>query len=107
MRRIDTIKRRLDVLGMAEKDIREVELDCPSPADSVAHVLTNMPPDDANVVELQWADEKPADDRQKIRWLRQYSREQLAEIRREWRASTGPRAKAALVELDRLEPLLA
>jgi len=106
MRKIDSITKRLDAIGAACGDWAAVEIGWQIPADSAASVLTNMPSDDPNVVELQWPDAKPADDGQKIRWLKQYSREQLEEIRAEWQASPGKRAKAALAELARLEPLL-
>jgi len=67
-----------------------------------------MSNDDPRVVELEWSDARSADDAEKIRWLMQYSPAQLDEIRCEWEAapSTHKRAKTALMELDRLMPML-
>jgi len=106
MRRIDTIKKRLDAIGASGRDWSEVKIDWPSRADSAAHILTGLPSDRPNVISLEWPDEKPATDGQKIRWLRQCPAAELEEIRAEWQASPGKRAKAALAELARLEPLL-
>jgi len=36
-----------------------------APANACAKVLTSMPSDDPSVIELEWNDEKPADDRGK------------------------------------------
>ena len=106
MRRIDSIKKRLDAIGASSHDWSEIEIEWQSRADTLASVLTGLPSDRPNVISLEWPDEKPATDGQKIKWLRQYSREKIAEFRQEWQASTGPRARAAITELDRLEPLL-
>jgi len=43
-----------------------------------------MKSDDADVIELSWGDEKPADASQKIRWSKHYTQEQISEIRENW-----------------------
>ena len=42
MRRIDTIKKRLDAIGASGRDWSEVKIDWPSRADSAAHILTSL-----------------------------------------------------------------
>jgi hypothetical protein len=106
MRRIDSIKKRLDAIGASSHDWSEIEIDWQSRADTLASVLTGLGPDDENAFEMTRDDEKPATDGEKIRWLRQCPAAELEEIRAEWQASPGKRAKAALAELARLEPLL-
>lgn len=71
-------------------------------ANATARILSGMKNDDPNVVELSWSDEKPADDGQKFRWLRQYTQEQISEMRAAWERSPCARDAVALRELDRL-----
>jgi len=44
---------------------RVVYMPSKAPANACAKVLTSMPSDDPSVIELEWNDEKPADDRGK------------------------------------------
>jgi len=106
MRRIDSIKKRLDAIGASSHDWSEIEIEWQSRADTLGSVLTNMGPDDPGVVELQRDDEQPATDGEKIKWIRQCPAAELEEIRAEWEASSGRRARAAIAELDRLMPQL-
>jgi len=108
MRRIDSIKKRLDAIGASSHDWSEIEIEWQSRADTLASVLTGLPSDsdNENEVTMEWPDEQPATDGEKIRWLRQCPAAELEEIRREWQRSPGPRARAAIAELDRLMPQL-
>ena len=76
-------------------------------ANATAAILTGMKSDNPNVIELSWSDEKPADDGQKIRWLKQYTHEQISEIRAAWERSPCVRDAVALRELDRLFGILS
>jgi hypothetical protein len=104
MKNLADIERRLTA---AEKDMMQHEvalkLDYASRADATAYVLTGLPNDDPNVYELHWSnDGQEKGDAQKIRWLGPCTPEQLKEIQNEWKSSDGPRARAALRELNRL-----
>lgn len=68
-------------------------------------ILTNMPPDD-DVYELRWPNESHSSDSMKLKWLGQYTPEQIEEMRSEWMKSNKPRAVAALKELNRLLTLV-
>jgi hypothetical protein len=53
-------------------------------------------------IKLHWGGKPLTSDSFKIKWLRQYQPEQIAEFRREWEESIQERDKIALRELDRL-----
>jgi hypothetical protein len=79
----------------------------PSQKDSTAYFLSGglekeEPLNGPFTIRLNWTDKPPSSDSFKLRWLRQYQPEQIAEFRREWMASTYERDKIALQELDRL-----
>jgi len=107
MRSVDSISKRL-----AEAEVRSkrgsdrVRISYTSAAKGTAQVLTNQYLRTPTKIELSWGDSRPATDREKIKWLRQYSPDRLAEFRRTWEASTCSRDRAALAELSRLLPML-
>lgn len=74
-------------------------------ANATARILSGMKSDDPNVIELSWSDEKPSNDGQKIRWLKQYTHEQISEMRAAWERSPCVRDAVALRELDRLQTM--
>ena len=81
----------------------------PSPADSTAYYLSGgMEPeehaDGPLIIKLSFG-RPPTSDAFKLRWLRQYQPEQIAEFRREWESSDCERDRVALAELDRLREL--
>jgi hypothetical protein len=97
------LERRLHAVEMRyHQSAIQVEIVYATRADATAQVLAGMKNDDPNVIELSWSDEKPADDRQKIRWLRQYTQEQISELEAAWERSPYVRDAVALKELDRL-----
>jgi hypothetical protein len=106
--RTDLIEKRLAAAEQKRK--RPVTIVCrfPSRADSCAYYLSGgMLKNEPGVYELTWGNEQPTTDIQNIRWLKQYTPAQIDEIRREWEASTFERDKIALLELDRLLPMIS
>jgi len=104
MKNFKVIEKRLESI---KKNIKSpntpYKLKYCSRTSATAYVLTGMP-NDSNVVELHWSNEpKTRTDAEKLRWLGQYNREQLAEIRADWESSSSRRDKAALEELNRLQ----
>ena len=84
----------------------------PPQSDSTAFYLSGgmekpAPADGPLTIKLSFGGKPPSDDSFKLRWLRQYQPEQIAEFRREWEESTCERDKVALQELDRLQPLMS
>jgi len=97
------LERRLHAIEMRyHQSAIEVEIVYATRADATARILSGMESDDPSVIELSWSDEKPADDRQKIRWLKQYTQEQISEMKAAWERSPYIRDAVALKELDRL-----
>jgi hypothetical protein len=79
----------------------------PTQADSTAYYLSGgmekpTPADGPLIIKLSFGGRPPTNDSFKLKWLRQYQPERIAEFRREWMASTYERDKIALQELDRL-----
>jgi hypothetical protein len=100
-------------LSAIEKRLAEAEKNRPRPiayrlhyasrANSTAFMLTGMLGDDPNTIELHWSNEsRTRTDTEKLRWLGQYTHEQIEKIRVNWTNSSSARDKAALQELDRL-----
>jgi hypothetical protein len=95
-RRIHAVERRYN------QSTIEFEVVYATMANATTGILSGMKSDDPNVIELSWSNEKPADDGQKIRWLKQYTQEQISEMRAAWERSPCIRDAVALRELDRL-----
>jgi len=97
------LERRLHAIEMRyHQSVIEVEIVYATRADATARILSGMESDDPSVIELSWSEEKPVDDRQKIRWLKQYTEEQISEMKAAWERSPYVRDTVALKELDRL-----
>jgi hypothetical protein len=98
----DRIEKRLAAVEQKRKEPVKIVCSFPSRADSSAYYLTNGTDKDDGVFHLHWAEKPPTSDAFKLRWLRQYRPEQIAEFRAEWEASPYDRDKAAHAELNRL-----
>ena len=100
------IEKRLAAVEQKRKTPGTIVSYFPSQADSTAFYLSGVEkPEPANgpfTIKLSFGGKPPSSDSFKLRWLRQYQPEQIAEFRREWMASTYERDKIALQELDRL-----
>ena len=101
------IEKRLAAVEQKRKTPGTIVSYFTSRADSTAYFLSGgmekeEPVDGPFEIKLNWSDKPPSSDSFKLRWLRQYQPEQIAEFRREWMASTYERDKIALQELDRL-----
>ena len=110
MKNMDSITKRLNEIAKKSRKRAEVSylLKYKSRADTTASILSgNMLKNEPGVYELTWGNEKPANEAQKINWLRQYRPEQIDEIRLAWEASTYERDRVALHELDRLRPMMS
>lgn len=108
MKNMDGITKRLNEVEKKSRGrVVTMHVAYKSRADTAAYLLSgNMLKNEPGVYELTWGNEQPASDAQKIKWIRQCKPDQLAEIRREWEASTYERDKIALVELYRLLPTM-
>jgi hypothetical protein len=105
--RTDQIEKRLAAVEQKRKTPGTIVNSFPSQADSTAFYLSGgmEKPEPVNgpfTINLHFGDKPPSSDSFKIRWLRQYQPEQIAEFRREWESSDCERDRVALAELDRL-----
>ena len=104
--RTENIEKRLAVAEQKRKRPVNIVGRFPSRADSTGYYLSGgMEKNEPGVFHLHWSDKPPTSDAIKLKWLRQYTTAQIAEIRHEWEASTFERDKIALLELDRLQTM--
>jgi hypothetical protein len=59
------------------------------------------------VIEIEWSHKPPTGDAVKLKWLRQYTHEEIDGFRQSWSKSDYERDKVALKELERLRTLRA
>jgi hypothetical protein len=108
-RSVEGISKRLEQAEMQSKRGSDrVRISYTSAAKATAQTLTGVYLRTPTKVELSWGDaeSRPASDRQKIKWLRQYNPNQIDEFRATWERSACSRDRAALAELSRLLPML-
>ena len=101
------IEKRLAAVEQKRKTPGTIVSYFPSRADSTAYFLSGGMEKEEPVngpfnIKLNWTDKPPSSDSFKLRWLRQYQPEQIAEFRIEWESSDCERDRVALAELDRL-----
>ena len=108
MKSMDDITKRLDEVAKKSRGgVVTIHVAYKSPADTTAYLLSgNKLRNEPDGYELTWSNAPLATDAQKIKWIRQCKPEQIDEFRREWEASTFERDKIALLELDRLLPMM-
>jgi hypothetical protein len=106
MKNMGSIEKRLDEIEIKSKNGLSYILNYASRAAATAQILSGIRLKGPEVYEIGWNNESLADDAMKLRWLRQYKKEQLDEFRQEWVTSSYERDKIALNELDRLMPML-
>jgi hypothetical protein len=97
--------KRLDAIEKRQRKSKTYILTYSSRADSTAYYLSGgMKKEGPGVYELEWSEKPPQDDAFKLRWLRQYTPEQIEEFRQIWMKSVQERDQIALRELERLFP---
>ena len=106
------IEKRLAAVEQKRKTPGTIVSYFPPQSDSTAFYLSDgmekeEPADGPLIIKLSFGGRPPSSDSFKLRWLKQYTREQIDEIRQEWIESTFERDKVALQELDRLQSLMS
>ena len=114
MKSLECISKRMVAVDRERKRKTPGTIICsyPSQADSTAYYLSGgmekeEPANGPFIIKLHWIGKPPSSDSFKLKWLRQYQPEQIAEFRHEWMASTYERDKVASRELDRLLPMMS
>jgi len=105
--RTDRIDKRLAAVEQKREGPVTIVCSYPSRADSTAYYLTGgmekeEPVNGPFKIKLHWGSKPPSSDSFKLKWLKQYTPEQIDEFRREWESSDCERDRVALAELYRL-----
>lgn len=109
MKSLEGLSRRLAEVEKAGRSGSGPDLDYSSRSVALAQILTGIAIQTPELWEMTWVQGghlPRASDGQKLKWIIQLPTARLEEIRASWMASTFERDKAALKELERLEPML-